>query len=164
VASPLSPAFPLTYAARGTGVVRLQLHVKQGEPLTGVEAVRLRHGSRTLEAPARLSDAPGGQLVTAEVPQAPLTEGAWQLQVRTLEGSSWQDAQAYLLVPADGPVSLLLGHPAARGLITPHRKPLRQRAAHVVGRASDALLAPLGPRRARSARSWLRRTGRRVLS
>jgi hypothetical protein len=138
--------------------------VHQGEPLSGVQAVSLRRGSRTGEVQARLSGAPGGQLVVTEVPQASLTEDAWQLQVRTAGGSSWQDTQTFLLVPADEPVSLLLGHPAGRGLITPHRRPLRQRAAHAVGHASDTLLAPLGPWGAHSARSWLRRAGQRVLS
>jgi hypothetical protein len=159
---PLSPVLPLTYAARGGGLIHLQLQL--GHALPEVATVRLRRGRLAVEAEARLSAAPRGQLLVAEVPEAALTNGTWQLEMRASATGAWEDASAYLLLPAGGPVSLLLGRPADRNLIVPRRPPLRQRAASVVGRAADTALVPLGRRRARAARSWLRRTGRRVLS
>jgi hypothetical protein len=162
VATPLSPTFPLTYAARLGDEIRLQLHLSK--PLPEVGTVRVRRGRRSVEAPARLSPAPTGQLLVAELPAQTLTKGAWQLEARVGASGPWQDASAYLLLPDGGPVSLLLGHPEDVGRIVPRRPSLRQRAASVVGRVSDSALAPLDPRRARAARSWLRRTGRRVLS
>ena len=160
----LEPALPLTFAARRSGGLRIQLempHLARALPEGAV--LRLRQDKKQLSLDARAVPQGAGHLLVAEGPSTGLTPGTWQLHLREQPDQGTKGVGAYLLVVADGPVCLLLGTPAAPGLITPPTTTRVQRVASAAGRAADVALSPLEPARADALRSKLRQSARKIL-